>query len=629
MNVASLYKYQGKEEALLNEKRHLIQELDAHEQVVAFEKDGYALLDSMQERFAQQSVGLYSELLTAIVRDVMGERGPEIKLEPLTYANQPALNIYGINNGEKEDVVESQGGSINNLLSAGFRFIALALSSERRFVVLDEPDCWLEVDLVPRFIQVLDKLCEEMGVQAVFISHHADASELPIYKLKLALDESDGVTVEVNDERDKSKAIKSKKRFNAELLNDVGIRSIELMNYMSHRETNLPLSPGLTTIIGANHIGKSVITRGVSDLLTNNRLNARIRHKESVASISMTIENGVEVLWFLSKGKAGKPKATYTIKSKDGEIIDMVENANEVPSCVTDHLQMTCTGDGLDFHVSPQKDPLFVLNPAISKHRRAEVIDLGYEYEEITKAIKQHRENVLNAKREIRKSKERLDRINVALQRLDGLSGVITLVNTLEGWEQRATERQRQMQLVAGAGMLDNELRQNRECMASVNLLDEHLSKIESRQGKREQQCILLEGVLSEKRIHSERDAVTLIDKSMQLVSRQAGRSEVIHSQLSKLNRLQASEVISQKSAYEAIDTIYSRNDVTAVRLHRKLVLLMAAFDMRTEIEKSKTELTSITEQIGTLEKGLHRHVVNAKGECPLCHQQISSVSAH
>jgi predicted ATPase len=69
----------------------------------------------------------------------------------------------------------------------------------RRFLVLDEQDCWLRPDLVPHFMAIFHTIAHKLNFQVLVISHHdvdlfrthADR----IYRISPALRGDDGVTL--------------------------------------------------------------------------------------------------------------------------------------------------------------------------------------------------------------------------------------------------------------------------------------------------------------------------------------------------------------------------------------------------------------------------------------------------
>ena len=79
--------------------------------------------------------------------------------------------------------MRGQGGSVANILSVGLRMFALTTldpSQHRRFLVLDEQDCWLRPDLVPRLVKIVHDAGRALGFQVLMISHH-DATNFSRY----------------------------------------------------------------------------------------------------------------------------------------------------------------------------------------------------------------------------------------------------------------------------------------------------------------------------------------------------------------------------------------------------------------------------------------------------------------
>ncbi len=57
-------------------------------------------------------------------------------------------------------------------MSQGF---GLVFPLHRRFLVLDEQDCWLRPDLVPRLVKIVHEAGRALGFQVLMISHHDPA----------------------------------------------------------------------------------------------------------------------------------------------------------------------------------------------------------------------------------------------------------------------------------------------------------------------------------------------------------------------------------------------------------------------------------------------------------------------
>lgn len=104
-------------------------------------------------------------------------------------------------NGNEEDIMKGQGGSVANIVSVGLRMFAVTSLEEikhRRFLVLDEQDCWLHPDLVPRLVRIVHEAGTALGFQVLMVSHHnVDSfSRYADRVYRLSPDAGDGVQIE-------------------------------------------------------------------------------------------------------------------------------------------------------------------------------------------------------------------------------------------------------------------------------------------------------------------------------------------------------------------------------------------------------------------------------------------------
>ena len=53
-----------------------------------------------------------------------------------------------------------------------FALANLGADEHRRFLVLDEQDCWLRPELVPRLVKIVHQAAKELEFQVIMISHH-------------------------------------------------------------------------------------------------------------------------------------------------------------------------------------------------------------------------------------------------------------------------------------------------------------------------------------------------------------------------------------------------------------------------------------------------------------------------
>jgi hypothetical protein len=161
------------------------------------------------ERFDELSRQLFGDILEEIernltyaLREILGQ---DLRVVSQREMKNRKMHItFGIEReGRPEDILTGQGGSVCNVISVGLRLIALSqldVQRHRRFLVLDEQDCWLRPDLVPGFMSIIHTIAHKLQFQVLVISHHptdlfhehADR----IYRLLPAPSRTSGVRIE-------------------------------------------------------------------------------------------------------------------------------------------------------------------------------------------------------------------------------------------------------------------------------------------------------------------------------------------------------------------------------------------------------------------------------------------------
>ena len=131
-------------------------------------------LDMLSQKLFEQVLGLLERNLTTAIQEVL-EQPIQFKTEA-SFKHGAANVEFSIDReGNSEDVNRGQGGSVQNVLSVGLRMFALATLDEnhhRRFLLLDEQDCWLRPELVPRLVKIVHQAASKLGFQVIMISHH-------------------------------------------------------------------------------------------------------------------------------------------------------------------------------------------------------------------------------------------------------------------------------------------------------------------------------------------------------------------------------------------------------------------------------------------------------------------------
>ncbi|MCH2178860.1 MAG: DNA repair protein [Mariniblastus sp.] len=156
-------------------------------------------LDVLSRELFSETLRVLEEKLTIALQEVL-EQPICFKATP-GFKNNAAVVEFSIDRGGfGEDIYRGQGGSVQNVLSVGLRLFALAQLDglrHRRFLVLDEQDCWLKPELVPLLVKMVYQAAKELDFQIIMISHH-DVKLFEKYADRIYQfhPSADGVTVE-------------------------------------------------------------------------------------------------------------------------------------------------------------------------------------------------------------------------------------------------------------------------------------------------------------------------------------------------------------------------------------------------------------------------------------------------
>jgi hypothetical protein len=143
-------------------------------------------LDLLSQQLFGRIVNILEEKLTLALQEVL-EQPIALKVSRDHKRGGATMSFHIERNGQPEDIMKGQGGSVANILSVGLRMFALTTldpSVHRRFLVLDEQDCWLRPDLVSRLVKIVHDAGRALGFQVIMISHH-DVSAFEQYAEKM------------------------------------------------------------------------------------------------------------------------------------------------------------------------------------------------------------------------------------------------------------------------------------------------------------------------------------------------------------------------------------------------------------------------------------------------------------
>lgn len=361
-------------------------------------------LERLQERVNARAVGVYADLLSAIVADVLpGDR--RIELDLSMERGLPSLDVHVNKGGKIESVMEGSGGAVTNVVSAGLRMIALARSGHRQFIAMDEPDCWLKPSRVPQFASVIGQIAKEIGVQVLLVSHHEPSFFEGMSTIVRLVHRDGGIACEIEGGE--------RRVWNSS--EDKGLRWIRLENFMSHKDTMIPLFPGVTCLTGDNDLGKSAVLAAFRSLFDGDSSDAFVRHDEKSFRVSVGFEGGFSVSMehFLKKS----PKRKWELRcASEPEALQDGSPKSGVPDWLSEFSPMGRV-EGLDIHFANQKTPVFLLNEP-SGSKRASILSVGRESGHLVKMQAKAKERVLSAQTTVREGERELSKMTRGLELL-------------------------------------------------------------------------------------------------------------------------------------------------------------------------------------------------------------------
>ena len=190
----------GQQKALAEQRHRTAGQLESLEKYLALAPKVEEALESLGHELFGKLAEVIERQLTFALQEVLGQP-IQLKVRREFKRGGATMGFHIERGGEAEDILRGQGGSVANILSVGLRVFALSQLDERRhrrFLVLDEQDCWLAPELVPKLVRIVRDAGSALGFQVILISHHSAASFQPyadrIYRF---VPDGAGVTVEL------------------------------------------------------------------------------------------------------------------------------------------------------------------------------------------------------------------------------------------------------------------------------------------------------------------------------------------------------------------------------------------------------------------------------------------------
>jgi hypothetical protein len=163
---------------LVNQHERAAADLEKTRSYLAIHEKVTVALETLNEQLFRELLELIEEKLTIALQEVL-DQPIHLRAKAEWKRAGATVEFWIERDGQAEDIMKGQGGSVANILSVGLRMFALTTLDERqhqRFLVLDEQDCWIRPDLVPRLVKIVYEAGKGLGFQTLMISHHDTAS---------------------------------------------------------------------------------------------------------------------------------------------------------------------------------------------------------------------------------------------------------------------------------------------------------------------------------------------------------------------------------------------------------------------------------------------------------------------
>ncbi|MBM3192937.1 MAG: DNA repair protein [Chlamydiae bacterium] len=201
--VTALYhKLVGQKDVLEREKFLAQTELEDLDAFLRLEQKVLDALEQLDGKLFKNITTVLENKLSVALQEIL-EQEIRLKVEPVIQGKSIGFKFRTERNGCEEDIIKGNGGSVVNILSVCLRIFALTQLPEnlhRRFLVLDEQDCWLQPDLIPKFAKIIHEAAKALGFQVLVISHHNSSTFMDYSDRIFRLDPTqNGVKIEVLD----------------------------------------------------------------------------------------------------------------------------------------------------------------------------------------------------------------------------------------------------------------------------------------------------------------------------------------------------------------------------------------------------------------------------------------------
>lgn len=427
----SIQKLEARRDFLIGQKAETLIEIQNSHHYLEHKDEVTNFLNVIQSESQKETKGMYEDLLTSLIKEVLPGKNDPIIFSTSIRNNKLALDIDIQTPKKLLNVVEDKGGSVQSIVAMGLRFITVSRSRNRKIILLDEADHALNARDIPRFAKIIKHLSEKLGVQVIYVTHHDPEAFNGCAKVVTLQQKNGKIFVSGDNDSDFQE-------------DDIGVRFVRLINFKQHSNTMINLSKNVTVITGPVDIGKSGVIEAFSIVMNNGGRDNVIKDDSSGCGIELGIEEGRSIKFEYSSTGSNRTKYelieannTSRLKSTDGR---------NVPEWLDAYLATPKLGD-FDIHISRQMSSNFILDRSFTAQKRAEILSLENESEQIQKMIALHSErirfhtqNLTAMNRQLNKIKSDLDKLSLLNHAIEALNRNDQLIEKAKSNDKELTE---------------------------------------------------------------------------------------------------------------------------------------------------------------------------------------------
>lgn len=429
--IRNIERMNGRVDNYVNEKSRIICELNDAQDYLDKKAEITNILDELQKKSQAKTKLIYENLLTKLIHEVKGydDENHHLLLSTKMKNSRPWLDVeIKSKTGHVRDVYLDKGGSIENIAAMGLRFITISRTSNRRIILFDEADKDLNSKYIPNIARILHQLSKQIGMQVIYISHHAP-SNFDGYARIIHLSRENGAIVsEVVSDISNEECFETSKDTATFMDESIGIKYIRLTNVKQHENTLIEFSPFVNIITGDNDIGKSTIIQAIDAVNRNQGRVGLIRDNKTFCRVELGLEDGMNIEW--SYKKKGIKKTQYILTDDENVIVQKSDSGSAVPEWLNSYLAMPLYKD-FDLHINDQHNASFILDSKISGHKRAEILSLGKTTNHVLAMIKTHNLEIDRLTKKTTRLKKELKDVKNRLEAFRQLQNINQMLNEI------------------------------------------------------------------------------------------------------------------------------------------------------------------------------------------------------